>query len=368
MKVGIAFLTYAENTFAGIENSLFRFVDGLIKNNVQVSLFTSKYSNFSEGKNIDIYKCPGLYPDRIITDQDKDKEIISNYLQNNRVIEKHIRNYLSIHQPDYLLAVDHLWGILPFCDIGKLKVNCGLLFHMDHNPEIIRKSLKMPFKHFFSVSKYITEKIHNIDNVKIFSLPNSIDINLYKEKRKKRNENINILCNARISPEKGIEFLVEAFSQIQENHPTMLLHLCGGKFHFMDNSSYYNKIVALVNKKKLNKKIVIHDLIPWNKIPQVIKSMDLVVLPTKTESFGIAALEALAAKTALICSNVANLPYLVRDAAILVEYGNPNQIAIAIKEVFSRPKITKERSEKGYKISHEYCHTKIASDFLKIIS
>ena len=66
-----------------------------------------------------------------------------------------------------------------------------------------------------------------------------------------------------------------------------------------------------------------------NEVARVLCYSDLFILPSETESFGLAALEAMAAKTAIISTNVGGLPEVTvhGETGFLSAIGDVNDMA-----------------------------------------
>jgi glycosyltransferase involved in cell wall biosynthesis len=302
-----------------------------------------------------------------------DQNIERNYLEHHDEIKEEIRGILDEHKPDYVLAVDHLWGILPFIDIFE-DINCssGMLFHMYHNAKHINLTLAKPFKHFFSISDYLTRKLKSISpefdsrGIELKLLPNSIITSDFSTAIP-RKEKALIFCNSRLCPEKGIEVLLEAFVNVTKIINDAHLVLCGGNFHFGNNLH----VIELINQtrisEKLQENIEVIPLLLWEEIPEWVCSANCIVLPTKEETFGIAALEAMAAGTPLIATNVGNIPELVEDAGILIESGDVRGLTNALLDVLAPHRNLKILTDQGKLKAQQYDYVKIAQRFISVI-
>ena len=105
----------------------------------------------------------------------------------------------------------------------------------------------------------------------------------------------------------------------------------------------------------------------WDEVPGYLSDASVVVLPTRDETFGIAALESLASGTPLIASRVGNLPDLIKDAGILVEYGDIDGFVESIIRVLSDSNLKTEMIKRGNEIAGSYDCKAVADSFLKTI-
>lgn len=99
-------------------------------------------------------------------------------------------------------------------------------------------------------------------------------------------------------PVKRVEDVIKIFSEVQKEIPSKLLLIGEGPERI--------KAEALTKALRLKEKVFF--LGNSTEIDKILCYSDIFLLPSKTESFGLAALEAMAAKTAVISSNTGGLP------------------------------------------------------------
>ena len=316
MKVLISFLSFGIDVFAGMERSIHNFANGLIDVGSQVIIYTGKmnYSNKLHSQKYKVYVDDMLYHEACCLNN-IDQEILSSYEANNEDMLRNLKDIIHNEKPDYILVEDHLWGIIPYLNVKRIcDCKVGILFHMLHNEHLILQCLDYSFDDFFCVSQYVKLALDDImykewgkkkHNIKI--LPNSIEKDFFVQNREMKHIT-KVFCNARISKEKGIDVLLEAWNLIMQSERKIELYLTAGFFHFLPQDTIFKRIEAL-NFKYNNIKLLSN--IHWSDIPRLYSTMDLVVLPSRSESFGMAALEALASGCMLITSSAGNLKYLM---------------------------------------------------------
>lgn len=99
-------------------------------------------------------------------------------------------------------------------------------------------------------------------------------------------------------PVKRTEDVIKIFEKVQKKIPSKLLMVGDGPDRLKSEN--------LVKKLGLEKKVVF--LGNSNEVEKILCYSDVFLLPSETESFGLAALEAMAAKTAVISTNKGGLP------------------------------------------------------------
>ncbi|OLT14214.1 hypothetical protein BJF78_19620 [Pseudonocardia sp. CNS-139] len=133
----------------------------------------------------------------------------------------------------------------------------------------------------------------------------------------------------RVCEQKGTDALVAAFRRVKAAQPDAALLVAGPANWF--GSSGRNPVTD-----------AIHDAggrwlgaVPEDELADVYRTFDVAVLPTREdEMFGMAAVEALAAGTPVVCSDLGGLPEVVpTGAGRLVPPGDVDGLAGALAEL-----------------------------------
>ena len=159
-----------------------------------------------------------------------------------------------------------------------------------------------------AVSNNLREKTNELFNInkEIQVIYNFIDVEKYNKAHKeecKRSTLVNsdekILTHiSNFRPVKRVEDVVKVFYEVQKEIPSKLLLIGEGP--------------ERIKAERLAKKLQISDKVYFlgnsTEITKILCYSDVFLLPSQTESFGLAALEAMAAKTAVISTNTGGLP------------------------------------------------------------
>ena len=159
----------------------------------------------------------------------------------------------------------------------------------------------------------------------------------------------------RLSREKGIEDFFEAI-KLLKNLP---LHFCiAGKGHLQ--SSLYKA----VQKEGLQKKVHFLGFLDEEGIEEFFSGIDIFVLPSRQETFGMAALEAMSAGLPVIATRVGGIPEVVRDGetGMLVPEKDTIALAEAIRELSQHPKKQKTMGNKGREIAKNLFSVEMYAD------
>ena len=80
--------------------------------------------------------------------------------------------------------------------------------------------------------------------------------------------------------------------------------------------------------------VIMLDTVPKHELPPYLMAADCVVTPSLTEGFGFTAVEACAMGRPVVVSDTDSLPEVVSGRYILVEPGNPYELAGGIVSVY----------------------------------
>ena len=159
-----------------------------------------------------------------------------------------------------------------------------------------------------AVSNNLKETTNQLFNIKknIQVVYNFIDVDKYTkagEEECKRSalakSNERILTHiSNLRPVKRIEDVIKIFFEVQKEIPSKLLMIGEGP----------ERKKAEILTKQLGIKNKVFFLGNSTEIDKILCYTDVFLLPSRTESFGLAALEAMAAKTAIISTNTGGLP------------------------------------------------------------
>ena len=148
-----------------------------------------------------------------------------------------------------------------------------------------------------------TLKFFNIKK-KIYTIPNFIDMNVYKQQDDKSIRNNFASSNEYILTHvsnfrevKRVKDVVKIFSKVNKKIPVKLLMIGDGP----------DRIRAEELSRKLGVDNSIKFLGKLKVIKEILAISDIFILPSKTESFGLVALEAMASRNAIISTNTGGL-------------------------------------------------------------
>ena len=191
--------------------------------------------------------------------------------------------------------------------------------------------------------------------------PNSINIgNNVEENRVRLNQ---IVCVGRLSPEKGIPTLIEAWRIIGTSLKCRLILIGDGDFRPKYEANAVGLDIEFVGK------------LPNEVVRKMIAASKAVILPSECwEGMPITVLESFGEGTPCIVSNLGALPEMVKSGELgeVFKAGDPESCAAAIKRLLSRPDYDEmcaiARREAEAKYSEEANYTRLMEIYGEVAS
>ncbi|WP_298838933.1 glycosyltransferase [Clostridium sp.] len=146
----------------------------------------------------------------------------------------------------------------------------------------------------------------------------------------------------------GIDYLIEGFSKvIREYKGSKELKLL-----IVGDGTQKIKLDSLVNELGINSNVTFIGRIDNDKVPKYINMMDIVCLPSLSESFGVSAVEACACGRPIIATNVGGLKEIIFDDynGFIIKEKSSEDIKIKIIKMIQDEKKMMEFSKNARKL------------------
>jgi len=143
-----------------------------------------------------------------------------------------------------------------------------------------------------------------------------------------------VLFVGRIQPLKGADLAVRALAELATPHVNLLV--VGGPSGPQGEGEVAH-LRALVAELGLESRVRFVAAQPHERLADFYRAADVCIVPSRTESFGLVALEAAACGTPVVAANVGGLRFLVEhgETGWLVDDRDPAQYAAAIDRVLA---------------------------------
>lgn len=228
-----------------------------------------------------------------------------------------------------------------------------ILFTTEHNTTNRRRNIKL----FYFIDKWMYKQYNTIICIsddtqsnlqsylpcikgRLTTIHNGINISMFSDaiiEQRSVSDKFVITMVAGFRPQKDQDTLVKAMSLLDPQKFELWLVGDGERRHI---------IADLIHTLKLDNCVKLLGI--SNDVPALLKSSDVVVMSSHWEGFGLAAVEAMAAKRPVIASNVPGLSKIVQNAGILFAKGDYKSLAKEINKLYEDKAYYRIISEKCY--------------------
>ncbi len=183
-----------------------------------------------------------------------------------------------------------------------------------------------------AVSESAKDTIELVSNLRPPILFNGINLEEFRtDTQPKDDDSINILFVGRFEPRKGYDIFLKAMDIINtQNHLKNILNI---KFTIVGSGNdfiYHSKRYAEINNVNFMSELTRDKL-----VEQYLKADIFVAPATSSESFGLVLLEAMAANTALIVSDITPFRAVLKETGLYFKVGDAEDLSKQLTELIS---------------------------------
>ncbi|HTH71346.1 MAG TPA: glycosyltransferase family 4 protein [Candidatus Saccharimonadales bacterium] len=193
-------------------------------------------------------------------------------------------------------------------------------------------------------------------------IPNGVDVDFFASAKpfpEYRDGKTNILFVGRVEPRKGARYLVEAYAKLKQRYPKTRLIVCGRGPELGD-------LRELVHKEHVSDVLFAGRVSETDKA-RFYKTADIFCAPsTGQESFGIVLLEAMAAGTAAIASDIHGYKKVIQRnlSGLLVEPRDVDALCSALERLVTEPALRNQLGERGSIRAREFDWSHVTDQLL----
>jgi spore coat protein SA len=291
-----------------------------------------------------------------------------------------------IHIPNFSQFVPIIRAFNPSAKIV-LHMHCEWLTQFEYST--IEKRLRQADM-IIGCSEHITERIQKrfpqfADRCK--TVYNGVDTELFGENlreglystsqlnrsisslplKSKENGSKKILFVGRISPEKGLHLLLDAFREVNRRYPDTKLEIVGSEVvaprecvfgtsnepEVLGLSQFYlgSYLEKLKNRllPDIEDRVVFAGYVSHEELPAHYKDADIVINPSLSEAFGMSLAEGMSSGISVIATRIGGMRSVVQEGktGLLVEVNNPSILADAVCYLLSNDDLRKSMGKAG---------------------
>ena len=285
---------------------------------------------------------------------------ITRYIKDNNITTIHCNSFNA----PFLLIFRHI-----FCRKLKVVQTIHGLGQFDRTKRISLLIRNYIVDNYIAISRSVLDDMinHKIPKEKIHLIYNAIDLKKFQntEHRKFNKENVIIGNVARLDPSiKGQDLLIESIVKLKDKYPNIKCYLAGPVD--LNNKKQYEMLKKQCEENNLIDNVVFLGTV--NDIHKFLNGIDIFVLPSRIEGFGISLVEALAMQVPCITSDL-NGPKEIIDMTygLLFECGNVHELTKKIVDMIENYDIHKEKTIKKSVVIRRAFDLDIMIDRLKDI-
>lgn len=194
---------------------------------------------------------------------------------------------------------------------------------------------------------------------------NGIDIENFRKSESKKNiENkdlFRILCVTRITPRKGVRYLIEAFKNLSGNNDGISLKIIG-------DGDEKKELQELVKNLGIQNKVEFTGLVSHEKLPPYFSEADVFVLPSLNEGMSNSMLEALASGLPLVATDTGGTKELLEEGknGLIVKMKDSRDIAEKINILFEDNNLRMKMGEESRKKAELMSWEKVAREYFDL--
>lgn len=193
-------------------------------------------------------------------------------------------------------------------------------------------------------------------------IPNGVDVDFFANAKpfpEYRDGKTNILFVGRVEPRKGARYLVRAYAKLKERYPETRLIICG-------RGPELGELRRFVHEQRVGDVLLAGRVSEIDKA-RFYKTADIFCAPsTGQESFGIVLLEAMAAGTAAIASDIHGYKKVIQRnvSGLLVEPRDVDALCGALERLVTEPALRTQLGTAGSARAREFDWSHVTDQLL----
>jgi len=203
----------------------------------------------------------------------------------------------------------------------------------------------------------------------VFVVPFGVDTDLFRPSEAKDQQDVLVIGTVKaLAPIYGIDILIKAFAiLVQAGRYKVHLRIVG-------SGSQLGELQELVRTLDVSGHVDFIGALPHSRIPDELRAMDIFVALSRSESFGVAVIEASACGLPVVVSDVGGLPEVVKDGTtgFVVPAENAQAAAMKLEVLLASAELRQQMGAAGranvldcYRWSH--CVDRQLAVFLQVI-
>ncbi len=148
---------------------------------------------------------------------------------------------------------------------------------------------------------------------------------------------------------KGVDTLIQAMAHLKNSYPRLHLKIVGG-------GAELRALAKLAHDMDVGDRVVFCGSLETLPLREMYGQALALILPSRSEAFGIALLEAMASGLPVVAARTGGIPELVKDreSGLLFGSGNADELCDAVEELITQPELGDRLVRSGLQTARRY--------------
>jgi glycosyltransferase involved in cell wall biosynthesis len=183
-------------------------------------------------------------------------------------------------------------------------------------------------------------------------IPFGVDLNHYQFRQRENKDVVHVGTVRKLTPKYGLEYLIKAVAKLAESGYKVKLTIVGG-------GKLGSKLETLARRLQIADLVNFTGFVPNPKVVDYLYQFDIFVMPSveEGETFGVAAVEAMATGLPVIASKIGGLPEVVEHGktGLHVKPGDVDSLFDALKTYLDFAELRHSHGSEGrHKVKRQY--------------
>jgi glycosyltransferase involved in cell wall biosynthesis len=210
----------------------------------------------------------------------------------------------------------------------------------------------LKYDRIVSASEWNADELreHRHISGKVSFVPNGVNFSEFGDRGERRNANgeKRLLSVGRLVETKGQRFAIEALFHLRDRFPETRLDILG-------DGPLKEPLMKLARTLKVADRVTFLAPVSHERMPDILRSYDFLVLPSIWEGLPVSVVEAMASRLPIVSTEIPAITSILdANSATLAQPGDAADLAEKLRWAFEHPDDVRKQSDRAYEIAKMY--------------